>query len=330
MKVGCWIGDMMHTAQAFWIEQAGLGALRSEPVEPRAGEVLVEARFSGVSRGTEALVWRGGVPPAERARMRAPLQGGSFPFPVKYGYAAVGTVREGPDDLVGRAVFVLHPHQDLFAAPADMAVPLPPGVPPGRAVLGANMETALNVVWDAGALPGDRIVVVGAGVVGALVGWLCARLPGAEVTLVDVDPGKAAVAAALGCGFAAPEAAPGDCDLVVHASASGEGLATALGAAGLEATVVEASWYGDRPPVVGLGGAFHSRRLRLVSSQVGLVPTGRRARWSNRRRLEAALALLADPALDVLIDGETAFADLPARYGSILERAGTLCHRVWY
>jgi threonine dehydrogenase-like Zn-dependent dehydrogenase len=317
-------------ATALWIIGLGVAELREEAVAPGPGEVLVETRFSGISRGTEALVWRGGVPKAERGRMRAPLQAGGFPFPVKYGYAAVGSVGEGPAELAGRDVFVLHPHQDRFAVPAEMAVPLPQGVPPGRAVLAANMETALNVVWDAGALPADRIAVVGAGVVGALVGWLCARLPGAEVTLVDVDPQRAAVAAALGCGFALPEAAPADCDLVVHASATGAGLATALAAAGLEATVVEASWYGDRPPTVGLGGAFHSRRLRLVSSQVGLVPTGRRARWTNRRRLEAALGLLADPALDVLIDGETAFEDLPARYGAILDRPGTLCHRVYY
>jgi len=317
-------------ARALWIAAAGVAELREEAVAPRPGQVLVATRFSGISRGTEALVWRGGVPKAERARMRAPLQAGSFPYPVKYGYAAVGLVEAGPPGLVGRDVFVLHPHQDRFAAPLEMAAPLPSGVPAARAVLGANMETALNVVWDAGALPGDRIAVVGAGVVGALVAWLCARLPGAEVTLVDVNRQRASLAKALGCGFAAPDAAPTDCDLAIHASASGEGLATALGAAGLEATVVEASWYGDRPPTVGLGGAFHSRRLRLVSSQVGLVPTGRRARWSNRRRLEAALRLLADPALDVLISGETSFEALPAQYGAILDRPDTLCHRVRY
>jgi threonine dehydrogenase-like Zn-dependent dehydrogenase len=292
--------------------------------------VVVETRFSGISRGTEALVFRGGVPRAERLRMRAPLQAGEFPFPVKYGYAAVGRVAEGPEELVGRDVFVLHPHQDRFAAPARMAVPLPPRVPAGRAVLAANMETALNIVWDAGALPCDRVVVVGAGVVGLLVGWLCARLPGAEVTLVDVNPERARLADTLGCGFAAPDDAPGDCDLVIHASATGDGLATALAAAGLEATVVEASWYGDRPPTVGLGGAFHSRRLRLLSSQVGLVPTGRRARWTERRRLEAALGLLADPAFDRLISGETGFAELPQRYGDILADPGTLCHQVRY
>ncbi|MFO1208762.1 MAG: zinc-binding alcohol dehydrogenase [Amaricoccus sp.] len=318
-------------ARALWVAGPGTAEIREEAGGPAGpDEVVVATRFSGISRGTEALVFRGGVPEGERGRMRAPLQGGAFPFPVKYGYAAVGRVVAGPGELVGREVFVLHPHQDRFVAPAAMAVPLPEGVPAGRAVLAANMETALNVVWDAGVAPGDRVAVIGAGVVGALVGWLCGRLPGAEVTLVDVNPGRAAVAAALGCGFAAPAGCPGDCDVVVHASASGAGLAMALAAAGVEATVVEASWYGDRAVEVGLGGAFHARRLRIVASQVGMVPAARRARWDNRRRLEVALGLLAEPALDVLVSGETRFEELPGRYGAILDDAGTLCHRVVY
>ncbi len=317
-------------ATALWITAAGRAQLRDEEVEPSPGELVVETRFSAISRGTEALAFRGGVLRAERARMRAPMQAGSFPFPVKYGFAAVGRVTDGPAGLIGRDVFVPHPHQDRLAAPAEAVVPLPRGVPAGRAVLAADMETALNIVWDAGPAACDRIVVVGAGAVGALAGWLCAKLPGTEVTLVDIVPGRAALAAALGCGFAAPDAAPEECDLVIHASASGEGLATALAAAGLEAAVVDASWYGDRPPPVGLGGVFHGRRLRMVSSQARQVPTGRRARWSNRRRLEAALALLADPALDVLISGETAFERLAAGYGAILESSETVCHRVFY
>ncbi len=310
---------------------AGIAEIREETVAPPGpDDVVVAARFSGISRGTEALVFRGGVPPGERARMRAPMQAGSFGFPLKYGYAAVGRVTAGPADLTGRDVFVLHPHQDRFVVPAAMAVPLPEDVPAERAVLGANMETALNVVWDAAAAPGDRIAVVGCGVVGALAAWLCARLPGAEVTLVDVNPARAALAVTLGCRFAAPDDCPGDRDLVIHASASGAGLATALAAAGLEATVVEASWYGDREPAVPLGGGFHSRRLRLVASQVGRVPASRRARWDNRRRLETALGLLAAPELDVLISGETRFDALAESYGAILADPGTLCHRVIY
>lgn len=321
-------------ARALWITGPGAVALRAEEVEPGPGDVLVETLWSGISRGTEALVLRGGVPAGEHARMRAPLQAGAFPWPVKYGYAAVGRVVEESGklagDLAGRTVFVLHPHQERFAAPAAMAIPVPAAVPAGRAVLAANMETALTIVWDAGAGPGDRIAVVGAGTVGALVARLCARLPGAEVTLVDVNPARAGLAAALGAGFALPEGAPADCDVVVHASASAGGLATALAAAGDEATVVEASWYGEGTVPVPLGGAFHSRRLRLVASQVGRVPPERRARWTNRRRLEAALALLADPALDALLTGESPFDDLPAAYAAILDRPETLCHRVRY
>lgn len=321
---------MGETGRALWITGPGAVEIRSETLNPGPGEVVVAAAFGGISRGTEALVLRGGVPTSEHARMRAPLQSGAFPFPVKYGYATVGTVTSGPPELAGRTVFVLHPHQDRFVAPAAMAVPVPPGVPPARAVLAANMETALNVVWDAGLAPGDRVAVVGAGTVGALVGWLAARLPGAEVTLVDRNPARAALATALGCGFALPGEAAGDCDAVVHASATGAGLATALDLAGPEATVAEASWYGDRAATVGLGGAFHARRLRLVSTQVGAVPPNRRARWSNRRRLETALGLLADPALDALVSGETAFEALPGAYASILDRPETLCHRIRY
>lgn len=315
-------------SRALWIAGPGRAELRD--AGEAAGEVVVETAFSAISRGTEALVFAGRVPASERERMRCPLQEGEFPFPVKYGYAAVGRAVAGPEGLRGRDVFVLHPHQERFAAPAAMCAPLPEGLPAGRAVLAANMETALNVVWDAGVGPCDRVAVVGAGVVGALAGWLCAQAAGAEVTLVDVNPARAALAAVLGCRFAAPGDAPRDCDVVIHASASDAGLATALGAAGVEAAVVEASWYGDGAPVVPLGGAFHSRRLRLVSSQVGRLPPARAPRWTRRRRLGAALGLLRDPALEALISGETAFAELPARYGAILDDSATLCHRIRY
>jgi 2-desacetyl-2-hydroxyethyl bacteriochlorophyllide A dehydrogenase len=317
-------------ARALWITGPGQVELREEDARPGERDVVVEALYSGISRGTEALVLRGGVPEAERERMRCPLQDGEFPFPVKYGYAAVGRVVAGEARLLGRHVFVLHPHQDRFAAPSMMAVPLPLGVPPRRAVLAANMETALNVLWDGAAGPGDRVVVVGAGTVGALTGWLAARMPGAEVTLVDVNPARAALATALGCRFAAPETVRPAADLVIHASATEAGLATALSAAGREATVVEASWYGDRAVTLDLGGAFHSRRLRLVASQVGQVPAARRPRWANRRRLATALGLLGDPALDALISGETPFGDLPGCYGAILGHPDTLCHRIRY
>jgi threonine dehydrogenase-like Zn-dependent dehydrogenase len=318
--------------QALWYVAPGRAEIRPEPVAaPGPDQVQVRALYGAISRGTERLVFAGRVPESEHGRMRAPFMAGAFPFPVKYGYATVGRVEQGPSGLAGRTVFVLYPHQTVFVAPAETVTPVPDAVPPSRAVLAANMETALNGLWDAQPGPGDRIAVVGAGVVGALTARLAARIPGTEVTLVDIDPARAALADKLGLRFAQPAAAPQDCDLVIHASASAAGLATALRLAGTEATVLELSWYGAGETPVPLGGAFHSRRLKLVSSQVGLVAASRRARWDYARRRAAALALLDDPALDALLAPAIAFHDLPARLPAILEPAGgVLCQVISY
>lgn len=323
--------SLQHPAEALWYVGPGRAEIRPEPGRiPSSGELSVRALYGALSRGTERLVLSGRVPESEYERMRAPFMSGAFPFPVKYGYSIVGRVEDGPAEA-GKVVFALYPHQDRFTLPADAVVPLPDGVPPSRAVLAANMETALNGMWDAAPGPADRIAIVGAGVLGALVARLCARLPAAQVTLVDIDLRREGLARALGVDFAAPEAAPGDCDLVVHASASAAGLATALRLAGEEATVLELSWYGADDVAVPLGKAFHSRRLRLISSQVGNVAPSHRARWSRRRRLAAALALLADPALDALLAPAIAFRDLPSRLPDILApTSGTLCQLIRY
>lgn len=323
---------MRHTARAFWTVAPGCGEIRQESLPaPAAGDVLVRSLHSGISRGSEALVFHGQVPPSEYERMRAPFQQGGFPAPVKYGYCAVGVVEAGPQDLLGREVFCLHPHQDCFVVPAGAVVPLPGGVPAGRAVLAANLETAINGVWDARIGPGDRVAVVGAGALGALVAWLAGRIPGAEVTLVDVLPQRDRLAGALGVTFSLPEQAAAERDVVIHASGNEAGLATALGLAGNQARVVEMSWYGERRPAVPLGAAFHSRRLSLIGSQVGQIPPERQPRWSRRRRLALALELLADPVLDELISGASPFNTLPEDLPALLQGPGdVLCHRVDY
>jgi NADPH:quinone reductase-like Zn-dependent oxidoreductase len=321
-----------RTAEALWYIGPGRAEIRAEPLAtPKPGEVQVRALHSAISRGTERLVLGGRVPPCEFERMRAPLMAGAFPFPVKYGYATVGRVEVGPAEWQGRMVFALHPHQSAFNMPIEALTPVPDRVPPARAVLAANMETALNAVWDAAPGPADRIAIVGAGVVGALVAYLCGRLPGAQVTLVDIEPSRAELARALGVGFAAPENAPRDCDLVVHASGAAAGLATALDLAGEEATVLEMSWYGTDDVSVPLGAAFHSRRLKLIATQVGKVAPSHRPRWSHARRLAAALDLLADPKLDALLAPPVKFHDLPARLADMLSPAGgALCPLVTY
>jgi 2-desacetyl-2-hydroxyethyl bacteriochlorophyllide A dehydrogenase len=313
--------DRSNAAKALWYVGPDRAELRDEAMRPLdAGEVLVRSLFGAVSRGTERLVSSGRVPPSEFERMRAPFMAGAFPFPVKYGYATVGRVEEGP--LRDRVVFALHPHQSLFALPAEAVSVVPDRVPPARAVLAANMETALNALWDGAPQPADRIAVVGGGVVGLLIARLCARLPGAEVTVVDVVPARAGLARALGAGFEPPEQAPRECDLVFHASGNAAGLTTALQLAGEEATIVELSWYGTGEVAVPLGEAFHSRRLRLVASQVGKVAPSHRSRWTHRRRLAAALTLLDDPALDGLLAPAVDFDELPARLPALLAPAG--------
>ena len=320
------------TARQFWIEAPGRGAIVGARLPPRRGDELsIRTLYSGISRGTEALVFRGGVPSSQYQAMRAPFQEGEFPGPVKYGYSSVGRVVDGPDDLDGHVVFCLHPHQDRYTVPRRAVTRVPAGVPPGRAVLAANLETAVNVLWDARPVVGDRIVVVGGGVVGLLCAWLCRATPGAELTLVDPNPARAPVAAVLDIPFrtTAPERA--DADLVIHASGHPDGLAAALSAAGVEGVIVEASWYGDRSVPLPLGEAFHARRLTVRSSQVGRLPADRTPRWDHARRLGLAMTLLADARLDALITGEDRFEELPAVMARLSRAPGdTLCHRIRY
>ncbi|MFJ4930023.1 zinc-binding alcohol dehydrogenase [Streptomyces sp. NPDC088736] len=322
---------MDRSARAFWLHAPGRGEIRDVSLpEPAEGEVLVKALWSGVSRGTETLVFRGGVPHNQYETMRAPFQEGDFPGPVKYGYLSVGVVEEGPAHLLGRTVFCLYPHQTRYVVPASAVTPLPAGVPAERAVLAGTVETAVNALWDAAPLIGDRIAVIGGGMVGCSVAALLARFPGVRLQLVDADPARAEVAAALGAEFASPAEARGECDLVVHASATEQGLARALELLRPEGTVLELSWYGDRRVTLPLGEAFHSRRLSVRSSQVGTVSPARASR-TYAERLALALELLADPALDALITGESGFEELP----EVMPRLASgeipaLCHRIRY
>lgn len=323
-----------NVARAFWVREPGVGEVREVALPAVSdGEVAVRALVSAVSRGTESLVFRGAVPASLREDMRAPFQEGDFPAPLKYGYMSVGVVESAPGrpELLGRTVFCMYPHQDRYVVPAHAVVPVPARVPAERAVLAANAETALNAVWDAGIGPGDRVVVVGAGVVGLLVTRIAARIPGTEVIVVDPNPAREAVVMRFGAVWRSSPPPLADADVVVHASGTAAGARVALDCAGVESTVVELSWYGTSEVCLPLGEAFHPRRLTFKSSQVGRIPPLRAPRWTHRRRLEAALDLLDDPALDALFTGECALEALP---GVMQEfAAGTrdaLCHRVRY
>ncbi len=322
----------MRPAQAFWLREPGRGEIRPVTLpEAGRGDVLVRTLRSGVSRGTETLVFRGGVPPGQYAAMRAPFQEGEFPGPVKYGYLNVGAVEQGPPELHGRTVFCLYPHQTAYVVPATAVTPVPEDVPAARAVLAGTVETAVNALWDAAPLVGDRVAVVGAGMVGCCVARLLSRFPALQVTLVDIDPARAAVADALGAGFALPAAAGDGRDLVVHTSATSEGLQLSLDLLAPEGTVLDLSWYGDAEVRLSLGGAFHSRRLGIRASQVGVVSPVRGARRSTADRLALALDLLRDPAFDVLVSGQSRFDELPEVMSRLASgRLPALCHTITY
>ncbi|WP_308491139.1 zinc-dependent alcohol dehydrogenase [Microbacterium terrisoli] len=323
---------MPAEALALWLSEPGLAEIRAQPLPARGpDDVLVHTRYSGISRASEALVFRGGVPDSQRAVMRAPFQEGDFPAPVKYGYLNVGVVQAGPSALAGRTVFCLYPHQTAYVVPASAVTVVPDGVPAQRAVLAGTVETAVNALWDAAPLIGDRIAVVGAGMVGCCVARLLAQIVGVRVTLVDVDVARSATAAALGVDFALPGAAPVGCDLTIHTSGTSAGLQLALDLLGPEGTVIDLSWYGDSDVRLSLGGAFHSSRLSIRSSQVSAVAPARRRRRTTRQRLEFALTLLRDPAFDALITGTSRFEDLPDVFPRLAAgHLPALCHTVSY
>jgi threonine dehydrogenase-like Zn-dependent dehydrogenase len=320
------------TAHAFWITSPGHGEILEQALpEPGPGELRIRTRYSAVSRGTESLIFEGRVPRTEFARMRAPFQEGEFPSPVKYGYINVGVVESGPASLRDREVFTLFPHQTRFNIRTDAAHVLPRGLPGERAVLAANLETALNAIWDAQLTPASKLTVIGAGALGCLCAWLAQSEFGADVELIDINEDRASIAAHLGVAFATPARARADIPVIIHTSATEEGLQTALDLAGFEATILELSWFGNERPRVALGEAFHSRRLTLKASQVGHVAAPMRGHASRSSRLQTALRLLRDPTPEILIDSQCKFSELPSVLAAFASGSqSAICHRVHY
>lgn len=288
------------------------GEARIDTVDLPPQGIRVMTRFSGISRGTERLIFNGLVPEAEHDRMRAPLQSGDFPFPVRYGYAATGTVDDPTTDLHGREVFCLHPHQTAFRAPQAMVLPIPRNVPASRAILAANMETALNAIWDARLRPGSKCLVVGAGLLGWLITALLSRRPDLSVDITDIRTDTGVKADDFSVNFMTPDRT-NSCsyDVAFHTSASSAGLQSALDALNFEGRVIELSWYGVRETQINLGGNFHANRLSILCSQVGHVAPTHRHAVTHRDRLARALTALDDPRLDLLITHEVHFRDLP-------------------
>lgn len=320
------------TATAYWTIGPEKGELRREALPaPGAGEALVRTLYSGISKGTELVVHNARVPDCVAGEMAAPNQEGSFPFPVKFGYLSVGVVEEGPAEWLGTTVFCLYPHQDRYVVPVGSLTVVPDGVPARRAVLTGTVETAVNGLWEAGPRLGDRVAVIGAGLVGGMVAKLLSTFPLGRLQLIDVDPAKRAFADTLGIEFSHPDDALPDCDIVIHCSASQEGLERSLQLAGDDGEVIEMSWYADRNVTLPLGEDFHARRLSIRASQVGVVARARRHRRTNADRLQLAVSLLSDPVFDVFLTGSSSFDELPDVVQQLSDGTlDALCHVIEY
>lgn len=319
-------------ATAYWTTAKEHGELRPEELPaPGPDEALVRTLYTGISKGTEMVVHAGAVPPRVAEQMRAPHQEGQFPGPVKFGYLSVGVVEEGPDGWAGQRVFCLNPHQDRYVVPVSSLTKIPDDVPSRRAVLTGTVETAINALWEAGPRLGDRVAVVGAGLVGGMVATLLRTFPLQRLQLVDLDAGRKKLADTLGVDFTHPDDALADCDIVFHCSASQEGLERSLQLVGDEGDVIEMSWYANRVVTLPLGEDFHARRLSIRASQVGVVARARRHRRTSADRLDLAVSLLKDPVFDAFLTGTSQFAELPNVVQDLAHgNLDALCHVIEY
>lgn len=308
-----------------WFEAPRAARLRdAAPLVAGPGEIVARAIASGISRGTELLLYRGEGPTPFDPSM------GAATYPCRYGYAWVGEVTSAGDGAglgIGQRIFALAPHGDEHRADARSVRAIPDGIPATRATLAANLETGVNAAWDARVGLGDRALVVGGGVVGLACALAAAR-SGADVTVVE--PAGHRRDAALAIGAARAVATDGELDgrfdVVFEVTGRPESLTSAIERAADEARVVIASFYGARIAPVPLGDAFHRRRLSLVSSQVSRIPPERAARWDHARRFELVLALLQDARLDAMIDPPRPFERAAEVYAELDARPAEGLH----
>jgi 2-desacetyl-2-hydroxyethyl bacteriochlorophyllide A dehydrogenase len=314
-------------ARSVWFPGVRQVELRSEPLAPLGpADVQIRAIASAISHGTEMLVFRGQVP--DGLELDLPTLQGSFAFPIKYGYASVGCVVDsGPDVQTlarGDVVFVLHPHQTEYVVPASMPIRLPPGLAPTLGVFTANVETAVNVVLDAAPRLGERVVVFGQGVVGLLITQLLRRTGISDVVVIDPVERRRQLALHLGADAALSpddDTAGQDFDLAIEASGNINALDQALASVAFGGTVVVSSWYGTKRVPLLLGGPFHRRRLRILSSQVGTIDSALQPRWSSQRRMALVRELLPRLELEPLISHRIPFEEAASAYRLVDEHA---------
>ncbi|WP_298982402.1 zinc-dependent alcohol dehydrogenase [Caldilinea sp.] len=300
----------------------GKVVVRAEPIpQPQPGELLVQTLVSAISAGTELLFLRGEVPANMEVDSAIPALNGAVRYPLRYGYACVGRVIEAGEEQdrgwLGCTVFAFHPHASHFVASTAQILPVPDDLTPHRAALLPNMETAVNLVMDGQPGIGERVAVIGLGVVGLLTIALLARFPLERLLAVDPLPQRRGLATALGAHAAlAPEELTerSGYDLVYEVSGSPIALNTALALTGFAGRIVIGSWYGVKQAPLDLGGAFHRSRIRLLASQVSTIDPRWSGRWNKKRRIDLAWAMLRAVEIERLITHRLPVEEAPTAY----------------
>ncbi len=306
-------------AHALWHVDPAHSVLRQQTLgKLTPGECLVKTRFSMVSLGTERLVCKGGMSPEAYGPMTVPYMQGAFSFPLTYGYSLTGEVIDGPQEWLGERVHAMHPHQDLCVIHSHDLTVVPGNVPLDRAVLASNLETAVNGVWDGQPIMGQRVLVIGYGLIGALIAHLVKPIPGIELHIHDIRGSRKELAIANGHHvWDAAESQPGDYDLIFHTSASSAGLQFAIDHTREEGRVIEMSWYGNQTVNLDLGASFHYGRNRIISSQVSRIASPALPHFDHHRRKSLIFQLLADDAYHKFLGEGIVFDQSPSFFSDL-------------
>jgi threonine dehydrogenase-like Zn-dependent dehydrogenase len=310
-------------SHALWHRSASESEIITGDIRKEEGkELLVESFFSLVSIGTERTVALGMVPPEIREQMKVPYMEGSFSFPCKYGYSLVGKIIRGPAGLKNRFVHLMHPHQDMAWVHPSSVFPLPDGIPPRRAVLAGNMETAVNALWDSEISVGDSVLIAGFGIVGALIALLASCIPGVAIVVLETNEKRRSLAAKLGFDlFENFRTGNTPFDAALNTTGDENALQICIDNTGFESQVTEVSFYGTKAVSVRMGGNFHISRKRIAVSQVSNLPLKKLARWDHLRRKQLVYNLLKDNRFDCLVENAVPFHDAPVLFKLIRSNA---------
>jgi len=287
---------------------------------PSPSFLKIQSHFSLISTGTERLVACGEVPGSVHDDMKVPYMEGAFPFPIKYGYSLVGKVITEGHSMTGKLVHAMHPHQDFCLINESDLFEIHSNIPAQRATLASNLETALTAVWDAQVNIGDRVLIVGFGLIGSLIARLLSFIPAIYFQIIEIDKERIQHAEKLGFPVSAILRKHSKFDIAFHTSATAEGLQTCIDGVGLEGKIIELSWYGKKPVKINMGGSFHSQRKQIISSQVGKLPSKYNARWDMKRRKKVVFELLENALFDQQITHFIKFVDTPTFFADL--RAG--------